>query len=125
MMLIGLIKELSKRSQGTTAVAYFFCQNADYELNTMEAIIKGLIMQLMKQQESVRASLRDRWDISKQQFHKDVNSWRRLWNILMEMLERCHCTQVYMIVDALNKCRDEGMADLLKIIVRTGLRRPS
>jgi NACHT domain len=74
MMSIGLIEELSKRSRGTTAVAYFFCQNADHELHTIEAIIKGLIMQLIKQQESVRTSLRDRWDTSQQRFHEDVNS---------------------------------------------------
>ena len=121
MMSIGLIEELSKRSQGTTAVAYFFCQNADYELNTMEAIIKGLIMQLMKQQESVRASLRDRWDTSQQRFHKDVSSWRGLWNILMEMLECCQCAQVYVVVDALDECQGKDMADLLRVIVRTGL----
>lgn len=123
-MSIGLIEELSKRSQGTTAVAYFFCQNADYELNTMEAIIKGLIMRLMKQQESVRASLRDRWDTSQQRFHEDVSSWRELRNILMEMLERCQCAQVYVVVDALDECQGKGMADLLRVIVRTGLGRP-
>ena len=62
MMSIGLIEELSQRPKDMTAVTYFFCQNADYELNTMEAIIKGLILQLIRQQESVKQTLRDRWD---------------------------------------------------------------
>ncbi|KAF7505951.1 hypothetical protein GJ744_012393 [Endocarpon pusillum] len=125
MMSIGLIEELSRRSRATTAVTYFFCQNADYELNTLEAIIKGLILQLVRQYESVRSSLRDRWDTIRERFHEDVSSWRGLWNILMEMLERCLCERVYVVVDALDECRGEGMADLLKGIVRTGLRRPS
>jgi Cdc6-like AAA superfamily ATPase len=128
MMATGLVEELSQLSQPsreTTTVTYFFCQNADYELNTTEAIIKGLILQLVRQQDSVRVSLRDRWDTSQQQFHEDVSSWRRLWNILIELLERCQCARVYVVVDALDECRDEGMADLLKIVVRTGLGRPS
>ena len=128
-MSIGLIEELSQRfrdtTTDTTAVTYFFCQNADYELNTIEAIVKGLILQLVRQQESVKASLRDRWDTSQQQFHEDVSSWRGLWNILMEMLERCACKRIYVVVDALDECRGKGMADLLKAIVRTGLRRRS
>jgi Cdc6-like AAA superfamily ATPase len=56
MMSKGLIEKFLQQSQQfreTTAVTYFFCQNADYELNTMEAIIKGLILQLVKQQQSV------------------------------------------------------------------------
>src|SRR6185312_10779816 len=62
MMSIGLIEELCQRPKETTAVTYFFCQNADYELNTIEAIIKGLILQLVKQQEPLKQSLRHRWD---------------------------------------------------------------
>jgi NACHT domain len=125
MMSIGLIEELSQRSRDTTVVTYFFCQNADYELNTVEAIIKGLILQMVKQQESVKPSLRDRWDIKHERFHEDVNTWRGLWNVFIEMLERCQCPRVYVVVDALDECRDNGIADLLKLIVRTGLSRPS
>jgi Cdc6-like AAA superfamily ATPase len=67
MMSIGLIERLlqqSQRSKEKMVVTYFFCQNADYELNTMEAIIKGLILQLVKSQDSVKTSLRDQWDES-------------------------------------------------------------
>jgi len=125
MMSIGLIEELSQRPKDMTAVTYFFCQSADYELNTMEAIIKGLILQLMRQQGSVKQALRDRWDPVLKQFTEDVSSWRGLWNVFMEMLERCTCPRVYVVVDALDECRDAGMADLLKLIVRTGLSQPS
>ncbi len=43
----------------------------------------------------------------------------------MEMLDRCWCPRVYVIVDALDECRDDGIANLLKLIVRNGLSRPS
>ena len=124
-MSIGLTKGLSQRPGESAVVSYFFCQNADYELNTIEAIIKGLILQLVRQQELLKQCLRDRWDASNERFIEDVTSWRGLWSIFMEMLDLCQCPKIYVIVDALDECRDSGMADLLKCIVRVGLSRPS
>jgi hypothetical protein len=124
MMSIGLIEELSRRPEHATVVTYFFCQNADYELNTIAAIIKGLILQLVSQQQELKKSLRDRWDTVNERFSEDVTSWRGLWDIFMEMLECCKCPRVYVVVDALDECQDDGMANLLKLIVRTGHGRP-
>jgi hypothetical protein len=123
MISIGLIERFSQDE--STVVTYFFCQNADYELRTLEAIIKGLILQLVNQQEDLRDSLRRRWDTINERFNEDVTSWRTLWNIFLEMLYRCKCSRVYVIVDALDECQDDGMADFLKLIVRTGLDQPS
>ncbi|KAL8763581.1 MAG: hypothetical protein Q9184_000654 [Pyrenodesmia sp. 2 TL-2023] len=89
MMAIGLIEELSDRAKDTTVVTYFFCQNADYELNTVEVIIKGLILRLSRQQEDVKKLLRDRWDNVNERFSVDISSWRGLWNIFLEMLDSC------------------------------------
>ncbi|KAH8797868.1 hypothetical protein F5884DRAFT_825522 [Xylogone sp. PMI_703] len=125
MMSIGLIEHLLLPQDDSTVVTYFFCQNADYELNTLEAIIKGLILQLVNQQKELKESLRRRWDTVNGRFGEDVTSWRMLWDILLEMLEHCKCQRVYVIVDALDECQNDGMADLLKRLVRTGLQRPS
>jgi hypothetical protein len=125
MISIGLIERLSLPQDTSTVVTYFFCQNADYELNTLAAIIKGLILQLVNQQKELKESLRRRWDTINERFDEDITSWRTLWIIFLEMLHRCKCPRVYMIVDALDECQDDGMADLLKLIVRIGLDYPS
>jgi ATP:corrinoid adenosyltransferase len=125
MMSIGLIEKLSGRPKDATVVTYFFCQNADYELNTVEAIIKGLILRLLRQQEVLKKVLRDRWDTVNERFSEDVTSWRGLWNVFLEMLDSCKSSRVIVIVDALDECQNDGMADLLKLIVRTGLSRSS
>jgi hypothetical protein len=125
MMSIGLIERLSLPQDESTVVTYFFCQNADYELNTLGAILRGLILQLVNQQTELKESLRCRWDTTNERFDEDITSWRTLWNIFLEMLHRCKCPRVYVIVDALDECQDDGMADLLKLIVRTGLDYPS
>jgi hypothetical protein len=125
MMSIGLIERISLPQDASAVVTYFFCQNADYELNTIEAIIKGLILHLVNQQKELKESLRRRWDPVNNRFNEDVTSWRTLWDIFLEMLERCKCQRVYVIVDALDECQHDGMADFLKLIVRTGLHHPS
>jgi hypothetical protein len=45
MMSIGLVETILQDS--SSIVAHSFCRNGDYELNTIEAIIKGLIWQLV------------------------------------------------------------------------------
>ncbi|KAJ6114794.1 hypothetical protein N7486_000572 [Penicillium sp. IBT 16267x] len=125
MMSIGLIERLLLGRNGSCVVTYFFCQDADYELNTLESIIKGLILQLINQQEGLKVSLRRRWDTVNSRFEADISSWRVLWDILLEMLNNCKCQRVYVLVDALDECRDTGMADFLKLIVRTDLHQIS
>ena len=125
MISIGLIERIPRRQDGNTIITYFFCQNADYELNTVEPIIKGLILRLVNQQEQLITILRRRWDTTHKRFDKDITSWRMLWHILLEMLESCWCRRVYVIIDALDECQDNSIADLFKLIVRTGLYQPS
>jgi NACHT domain. len=125
MMSIGLIDELSRVQHESTVVTYFFCQNADNELNTLESILKGLILRLVNQQMELKESLRRRWDTNNDRFNEDITSWRYLWNILLEMLDRCTASKIYMIVDALDECQGDGMADFLKLIVRNGLNHPA
>jgi Cdc6-like AAA superfamily ATPase len=126
MLSIGLIEQLAhaQAKDESAVVIYSFCQNADYELNTLEAILKGLILQLANQQPELKESLRRRWDTIQETFSEDVTSWRSLWNILFEMLARCKCAKVYMVVDALDECQDEDVVDFLKSVVRKGLDHP-
>jgi hypothetical protein len=125
MMSIGLTERLSLIHEESTAVTYFFCRNDDLELNTVASIIKGLILRLVNRRAEVKECLRRRWDTEKQRFNEDISAWRTLWYIFLEMLEQCKCGRVYVVVDALDECQDEGMAEFLKVIVRTGLSHTS
>lgn len=73
-MTISFIKRLSLPQEKSTVVTYFFCQNANYELNTIEAIIKGLILRLVNQQKELNEPLRCRWDTVNGRFNKDLTS---------------------------------------------------
>lgn len=125
MISIGLIEELSRVQHEPIVVAYFFCQNADNELNTLESILKGLILRLVNQQTELKESLRRRWDTKNECFNEDVTSWRILWNIVLEMLDQSTASKIYMIVDGLDECQDNGMTEFLTLIVRNGLDHPA
>lgn len=119
MMSIGLIELLSQRSDNTIVI-YSFFQNANNQLNTVGSVLKGLIYRLAHQKKELKASLRSRWDREKERFIEDVESWRVLWNILLEMLDRC-TSKVFIVVDALDECQGSGRGDFLKLLIRNGL----
>jgi hypothetical protein len=124
MMSIGLIEKLERRShphEQPPVMAYFFCQNTNYELNTIEGIIKGLILCLVNQQKELYEPLRRRWDSDNRRFTEDLTSWRALWSIFLDMLDRCKSQRIYVIIDALDECQDRDVAAFMQLIVRTGL----
>jgi hypothetical protein len=123
MMTIGLIEQLEQSShphEQPPVMAYFFCQNTNYELNTIEGIIKGLILCLLNQQKELSEPLRRRWDNDNKRFRENLTLWRTLWSIFLEMLHRCKSWRIYIIIDALDECQDQDMAAFLQLIVRTG-----
>jgi hypothetical protein len=121
MISVYIVERLSTLRNNSTAVIYFFCRNDNNELNSPEAIIKGLIFRLIDQQKELKESLRRRWDTGNDCFNEDVTSWQILWNIFLEMLDHCKLQHLYVVIDGLDECLDEGMDELLKLIVRTGL----
>ncbi|KAK6527709.1 hypothetical protein TWF694_004689 [Orbilia ellipsospora] len=125
MISIGLAELLTLPSKINTTVVYFFCQNADYQLNNIEAVIKGLILQLVDQHIDLKESLRRRWDTQNERFYENLSTWRQLWDVFLEILERCKSQRVYVIIDALDECQDNSkMEEFLTSIIRTGLDNP-
>jgi hypothetical protein len=124
MMTIGIVERILSAGDDSVLVTYFFCQNADSQLNTLAGTLKGLILRLMTQQEGLEDSLQRRWDRRDQRFIDDMNVWQTLWVVFLEMLDRCRPRTVYIIIDALDECEDKDMEDFLGRVVRSGLRQP-
>ncbi|CAG8007512.1 unnamed protein product [Penicillium salamii] len=126
MIVIGLVEALSRFCKDkSSAITYFFCQNSDSELNTLEGMMKGLILQLLHQQLALKECIRSRWNAEKNSFDEDLTSWRALWHILLKMIDRCDYSKLYLVLDALDECHDGDMDDFLKALVRNGLHSPA
>ncbi|KAK6337149.1 hypothetical protein TWF718_009933 [Orbilia javanica] len=137
MTTIGLIEELS--STQNEIVAYSFCRDTDYELNTVESVVKGLMHCLLTRRKEAMKVLLRYWDEKRNCFKEDITSWKALWNILLDMLSHLECERVYLIIDALDECgsrsrnqdlvaprqSQDPMAEFLRLLVRTGLDNPS
>lgn len=126
MMSIGLTEELARYQRRNSAVIYFFCQNADYELNTVTAVIKGLIFRLIEYQGTLTKVLRKNWDVRKNAFIIDTEDWQTLWDILLEMLDEVGHTRgrIFIVIDALDEVQPTSLPDFLRTIIRTGLQQP-
>lgn len=123
MMSIGLVEQFSL--DDSSIITYFFCQETDYQLNSMEGIIKGLIRQLIRQRKELIEFLQCRWDPAGASFTENMSSWRRLWDVLLEMINHCRRQRVYVVVDAIDECQNGEMGEFLKLLVRTGLDNPN
>lgn len=122
---INIIEQLSLPSLGNALVIYFFCQGTDSRTNSIEAIIKGLILQLVNCDQELGESLRNLWDPISNCFHEDLSSWRNLWNIFLDMLSTCTSHKIYVIIDGLDECQGEEMTSFLDVLVQFGLNSPS
>ena len=118
MLIIGLIKELSKQlesEQRSSILPYFFCQGTDSRLNKAVFILKGLIYRLVDQQEILIQHLLKRYNPKQGRFSEGTESLYALWTILSDMLNDPSLSRVYLMVDALDEC-DSELSQLLDLI---------
>lgn len=121
MMMIALIDEVSKRLNdrpGSNILAYFFCQNANIELNTTVSVLRGLIYLLIDQEKKLIRHVRKRYDNAGRRLFEDGNAQYALQEVLLDILKDPSLGNVYFAVDALDEC-DPTIHDLLKWIIHT------
>jgi hypothetical protein len=120
MLLIGIIQELTGQLEthfDKPHLSYFFCQGTDANLNTATAVLRGLIWMLLRQEKSLVRHL-DIFKDSGSKLLEDHNAFYNLKKIFQNMLEDSVLSRVYLIVDALDECRNEepGLSQLLQLI---------
>jgi len=123
MLAINLIEQLMRAESQDSTTTYFFCQDSDARLNSLEAMVKGLIFGLVREDKGLLECIRRRWDDDKRDFKINMSAWTALWDILLDMLDRCKGRRIYVVIDALDECGKGHIGELLRCIVRTGLGR--
>jgi hypothetical protein len=115
MLLIGIIQDMLRPAQGTGLVSFFLCQNTDPKLNSVTAILRGLIYQLALQERALIPYIRSDYDSRGRLLFEDANAFFALSRILSRMLNHANLPKVYFIVDALDECQTD-LQPLLKLI---------
>jgi len=98
-----LIDELDKRAQFTSGMifAYYFCDSKDDKRNTAIAIIRGLLLQLLRQRPLLFKHIQEDYD---QMRDRAFDNFDALWRILLKILADPNAGQIYLLIDALDEC---------------------
>ncbi|ORY58727.1 NACHT domain-containing protein [Pseudomassariella vexata] len=118
MLLCGIIEELEKELKLNTEakiISFFFCQATDSRINNATAVLRGLIYQLVEQQESLISHVRKKYDSAGRQLFEDPNARVALSEILSNILQDPDLQSTYLIIDALDEC-ETHLSQLLNLI---------
>jgi WD40 repeat protein len=125
ILSLGLVDELMlprRSGDGKPFVGYFFCRDMDSTTNTVISILKGLIYGLGQEDRDLMRFLSDKFKSP-----EDIKGggMDTLWGILAKTLNAStHLGAVYLVVDALDECRNEGeVQGFLDLVRKESFRR--
>jgi hypothetical protein len=112
MLSTFLVGELVGRAQITRGMtfAYYFCDNKDEKRNTATAIIRGLLLQLLRQHPKFFRYIQPAFDEQKNRLFDNFDT---LWRIFVEILRDSKEDKIYILIDALGECKEPTRSDLL------------
>ncbi|KAL7938542.1 hypothetical protein V8C35DRAFT_319713 [Trichoderma chlorosporum] len=120
MLLIGIIRELTKHSATLSPnVSHFFCQGTDNTRNSATAVLKSLIWMLLVQQPYLISHLHAKYKYSGPSLFIGSNAYFVLSDVFKSMLNDSRFSRAYLIVDALDECGED--LDLLIQLVSTSI----
>jgi hypothetical protein len=116
MLLIGIVRELSKQSAALSPnISHFFCQGTEKTRNSATAALRTVLWQLLVQQPHLIFHLRSKHENAGSSLFNGETAFIALSKAFQSMLkDPCLCP-VYFIIDALDEC-EQGLADLVKLI---------
>ncbi|GLA03805.1 hypothetical protein AnigIFM60653_003820 [Aspergillus niger] len=117
MLSIGTIRELQTRSlkePEPPTILYYFCQNADVDLNNGVAVLQSLVWMLLRQQPHLSSHLDEQFSHSGQKFISDSNCFATWCDILTSMLRDSN--RIIVAIDALDECAEGSRRQLLRFL---------
>ncbi|KAJ4863073.1 NACHT domain-containing protein [Trichoderma breve] len=117
MLLCGIIEDLEQNSDSEN-LSYFFCQAADYRINTAAAVVGGLIQSLLKQDPALLSRIRERHGNGPKGQLDGPNALVILCDIFETITNDPGLTNVICVVDALDECITDCRR-LLNLIIKT------
>jgi hypothetical protein len=125
MLLCGIIDEFeatigSGSLPDAGLISYFFCEATDPRLRTSTAVLKGLMYLLLNRHGPLTHHLEAKHKHAGKQLFDDtnVNTFSALSGVLDSLLRDPALPPTYLLVDALDECRD-GLSELLRFIRKT------
>ena len=102
--LVEELARLAERSSQMT-LAYYFCDDKDEKRRTATAILRGLLLQLLRQRPVLFKHIQPRFDMSRDTLFTNFHS---LWRVFVSAVQDPETDDVYCLVDALDECEKES-----------------
>ncbi|GAO15542.1 hypothetical protein UVI_02020480 [Ustilaginoidea virens] len=120
MLLMGIVREISLQSAALApSVSYYFCDGtADQTRNNATAILRGLLWLLLVQQPRLVQHLRSRHKFAGPCLFTDANAFSAMSEAFENMLKDPALTPAYLVVDALDECKN-GANDMIQLIFKS------
>ena len=102
--LVQELVHLAERSSQMT-LAYYFCDDKDENRRTATAILRGLLLQLLRQRPVLFKHVQPDFDMSRDRLFTNFHS---LWRVFVSVVQDPEADDVYCLVDALDECEKES-----------------
>ena len=113
--LVEELAQLAKRSSKMT-LAYYFCDDKDEKRRTATAILRGLLLQLLRQRPDLFKQMQPDFDISGDSLFTNFHA---LWRIFDGIIKDPGAGEVYCLIDALDECERESRQLFLTNFTKT------
>ena len=113
-LLVEELTHLAERSSQMT-LAYYFCDDKNERRRTATAILRGLILQLLRQRPVLFKYIQTDFDI---EHHSLFTDFHALWRNFVRMTQDPGAGNVYCLIDALDECERESRQLFLKKFTR-------
>ncbi|KFY43045.1 hypothetical protein V494_02119 [Pseudogymnoascus sp. VKM F-4513 (FW-928)] len=118
MIATFLADELKERVQYSESAlfAFFFCDNKDERQRTATAVLRSLLVQLLRQQPSFFDYIQPEYEKYGEEKFKGVfcQDFGALWIVFEAILKAPVERSIFIIIDALDECEEESKTNLVK-----------
>ena len=102
-----LVQELAHLAERSSQMklAYYFCDDKDEGRRTATAILRGLLLQLLRQRPSLFRHIQSDFEMSRDRL---VTNFHALWRIFVNIMKDPEAGEIYCLIDALDECEKDS-----------------
>ena len=111
-----LVEELGQSAGRSpqTMFVYYFCDAKDEKRRNATAILRGLLLQLLRQRPIFFKHIQSRFDMSRDSLFTDFHA---LWRVFVSIVQDTEAGEVCCLIDALDECEKDSRQPFLRNLV--------
>ncbi|KAI9698517.1 MAG: hypothetical protein M1836_004098 [Candelina mexicana] len=115
MLSIFLTEELTKvvEQSDNAILAYDFCDGKNANRSTGTTILRGLMLQMLRQRPSLFRHIMKDFELQKERLFDSSSASEALWRIFKNMVLELGVGDIYCVIDGLDECESSSLETFL------------